>query len=160
MGRRGPPPKPSRLKELAGNPGRRPLNPREPKPAAGRPRQPVWLPAGAKKAWREVCRTLEAIGLLTTADGHALTCLCLAWHELETATATLEAEGRHVRLATGYLTPHPAVAQQRSAWNAVRQFSQLFGLDPSSRSRVALPATAEGPADPLEELILRAHDAG
>ncbi len=37
MGQRGPAPKPTALRILEGNPGKRPLNASEPRPRAGRP---------------------------------------------------------------------------------------------------------------------------
>jgi phage terminase small subunit len=42
---------------------------------------------------------------------------------------------------SGAVQPHPAVAQQRSAWKAVRDFACLFGLDPSSRGRLKVAAS-------------------
>ncbi|HME91136.1 MAG TPA: P27 family phage terminase small subunit [Myxococcaceae bacterium] len=38
----------------------------------------------------------------------------------------------------GMVRPHPAVAAQQSAWEAVRKFSALSGLSPSDRARLAV----------------------
>ena len=67
MAQRGRKPKPTALKELEGNPGRRPLNGAEPKPDRKAPRCPSWLEEEAKKEWR-VWAILEQMGLLTEMD--------------------------------------------------------------------------------------------
>lgn len=68
MAQRGRKPKPTALKELEGNPGRRPLNGAEPKPERKAPRCPSWLEEEAKKEWRRMGRILEQMGLLTEMD--------------------------------------------------------------------------------------------
>lgn len=147
------PPKPTRLKILQGNPGKRPLNRREPQPTQKLPKCPVWLAPAAKKKWKSLVPELGRIGLLTVVDGDALAAYCQAWAEFEWATRTLAREGRTVTIPkTGYVMPHPAVAQQRSAWKAVREFSALFGLDPSSRSRLEVPGE-NLERDELEEFL-------
>ena len=68
MAGRGRPPKPTAIKELEGNPGKRPLNKNEPKPKAKAPKCPPWLESDAKKEWRRLSKELEAMGLLTQVD--------------------------------------------------------------------------------------------
>lgn len=145
MGRRGPPPKPSRLKVAAGNPGKRPLNPQEPRPAVEAPRMPAWLPRRAKAEWQRIVPELLGLGLLTRIDLGALASYCVAVGELEEATRTLDKEGRvcvqPIMDKTGEkvgerLRPHPAVAMQRSAASLVKAFAVEFGLSAASRTRV------------------------
>ena len=145
MGRRGPPPKPTKMKEAAGNPGKRRLNDREPKPEVGAPRMPAWLPARAKAEWKRIVPELERLGLLTVIDLAALASYCVAYSEVEAATRTLEKEGRicvwsifdkqGVKVGER-LKAHPAVQMQRDAARLVKQFISEFGLTPASRSRV------------------------
>jgi P27 family predicted phage terminase small subunit len=94
MGRRGPPPKPTKLKIAAGNPGKRPLNPHEPQPVTSAPRMPAWLSKRAKAEWRRIVPELTNLGLLTRIDLAALAAYCQAYAELEEATRTLDKEGR------------------------------------------------------------------
>lgn len=137
---------PAELKILRGNPGKRPVRTGQPRPAPGKPKCPPWLSQRAKKKWRELARTLEPLGLLTVIDGDTLAAYCVAWVELQDATETLEREGRTVKASTsGYLMPHPAVAMQRSALQAVRAFAALFGLDPADRSKISVTPPA-GPS--------------
>lgn len=53
MAQRGRKPKPTAVKVLEGNPGKRSLNTNEPKPQKKTPRCPAWLEAEAKKEWKE-----------------------------------------------------------------------------------------------------------
>ena len=46
------------MKQLEGNPGKRPLNEREPTPPKGTIRCPNWLEAEAKKEWERILDTL------------------------------------------------------------------------------------------------------
>ena len=61
----GRPPKPTALKALAGNPGKRPLNQAEPKFEARVMRAPAHLSDEAKREWRRVSKELVAVGLLS-----------------------------------------------------------------------------------------------
>ena len=79
MAQRGRKPKPTALKVLEGNPGGRPLNPNEPKPAKKAPRCPAWLEDEAKKEWKRMGKTLEQMGLLTEMDMAAFAGYCQAY---------------------------------------------------------------------------------
>ena len=59
MARAGRRPKPSAIKRLEGNPGKRPINMREPKPDKKAPPCPKWLDPEAKKEWRRLSKKLE-----------------------------------------------------------------------------------------------------
>ena len=65
MAQRGRKPKPTAIKELEGNPGKRLLNADEPKPERKVPPCPKWLEPEAKKEWRRLSKQLEQIGVLT-----------------------------------------------------------------------------------------------
>ncbi len=77
MGERGPAPKPTALKVLQGNPGKRALPKGEPRPPApSPPPAPRWLGEEARREWRRVARALHGAGLLTEADHDALALYC------------------------------------------------------------------------------------
>lgn len=145
------PPKPTRLRLLEGNRGRRPINTNEPQPAPGVPPCPRWLPAAARAEWKRVTKALPE-GLLTQADRGVLVAYCIAFGELQWAVETLAAEGRVITIEkSGYQAPHPAVAMERSAWEAVRKLAGVLGLDPSSRTRLSVPEPPSN--DPLERFL-------
>jgi P27 family predicted phage terminase small subunit len=153
VGKRGPPPKPTVIKILNGNPGKRPLPDNEPQPAPATGLQPPgWLKGHAMAIWQEIVPELERLGLLTLLDRAAVLCYCQAWAEFLLSTEVLEKDGRYVQRGTGGLASHPAIAQQRTAWRAIKDFSALFGLDPSSRSRISVPQKADED-DPMSEFL-------
>jgi len=151
----GPKPKPTALKIFQGNPGKRKLPRAEPKPLAKAPPCPAFLGAVAKAKWATLVPELSRLGLLTIIDGDTLSCYCQAWAEFEASTRQLEKKnGRFITIVeTGYVQPHPAVAQQRSAWAAIKSFASLFGLDPSSRSRLDAGSKADGGRNELDDFL-------
>ena len=68
MAQRGRKPKPTAVKVLEGNPGKRSLNTAEPKPEKKAPRCPSWLEDEAKKEWKRMSKQLEQLGILTEID--------------------------------------------------------------------------------------------
>lgn len=157
MGRRGPPPKPTALKILAGNPGKRPLNPREPQPSAQAPRCPAWLPKEAKREWRRIVPELEAMRVLTRVDGDALTAYCQTYARWRAAEEFLVQHGEvyPLRDESGKvrcMQQFPQVSIARNLLLLLRAYQQEFGLTPAARTRVqAIPLPRE--LDPREARI-------
>ena len=86
LAQRGRKPKPTAVKQLEGNPGKRQLNANEPKPAARAPSCPKWLEDDAKKEWRRLAKQMEQLGILTEVDMAAFAGYCQAyarWKEAE-----------------------------------------------------------------------------
>ena len=69
MAVRGRKPKPTALKQLEGNPGKRQLNEHEPVPPKSTVRCPAWLEPEAKKEWKRLAPSLEAMGILSSRVG-------------------------------------------------------------------------------------------
>lgn len=74
----GPPPKPTALKLLQGNPGRRPINDKEPMPDTATPDEEPPIPLGdeARQIWRAMVPMMTKIGLLTVCDTRLLARYC------------------------------------------------------------------------------------
>ncbi len=135
---RGRKPKPTALKKAEGNPGKRKLNEREPKPAAGVGSPPVWLDDFAKTVWRRVVKELEAVGMLTRVDRDSLGCYCQAVSSLKTAREEIAKDGITIQGLHGPVK-NPACAVEKDAMTAIRQFGSEFGLTPASRARLTTP---------------------
>lgn len=61
-------PKPTAVKKLEGNPGKRKLNTKEPVPAKGMPTCPNWLLPEAKSEWKRLAELMNQMGVLTEVD--------------------------------------------------------------------------------------------
>ena len=124
---------------MMGNPGKRPLNEREPKPS-GVPSCPRFLTKPARKEWRRVAARLVAMGseMLTDIDRAALACYCQAVGRLEDAERELVKYGNVIKTPKGYPIQNPYLAIANKAIDQIRQFAVEFGMTPSSRSRVQL----------------------
>jgi len=149
MGTPGRKPKPKHLKVLEGNPGKRPLNTKEPKPRPVAPRCPRWLTAEAKREWRRVAPELERLGLLTQIDRLALAGYCQAYARWRQAEEVLEQKGLTFTTPNGYIQQRPEVAIAQRNLQAVRAFCGEFGLTPSSRGRISLPDQDDDDLDGL-----------
>lgn len=94
-------PKPTALKILEGNPGKRPLNDKEPKPDSKAPRCPSWLEEEAKREWKRMSKTLETIGVLTKIDKAAFAGYCQAYATWKEAEEVLSKHGTIFRTPSG-----------------------------------------------------------
>lgn len=136
-------PKPTRTKQLQGNPGKRKLNGAEPKPG-GRPTRPIWLVGEARKEWERLAGRLHTCGILTAVDRSILAAYCVAWASYVEAVEALR-EGALVQVtATGYESPSAWWVIRRNAAAEVAKLGAELGLTPSSRSRLTVP---EKPAE-------------
>ena len=65
-------PKPTAIKQLEGNPGKRALNAEEPKPLIGTPEMPKGMGRNATRIWKRKAAELLSMKVLTVVDGLAL----------------------------------------------------------------------------------------
>lgn len=135
-------PKPTQLKVITGNPGKRPLNTKEPKPAVKRLVPPAWLDPKARYAFQELEKILgEDMRVLTGADRMALELLCDVYSEYREARDVILRDGSTYEVETeqgSYVRPRPEVAIAADAWKRVKSMLTEFGLTPSSRTRIKM----------------------
>lgn len=147
----GPAPKPTKLKQLQGNPGKRPLNQREPQPKGNRFNCPSWLSDEAKAEWRRIVPELRELGLATRIDHAALEAYCEQYARWREATLLLREGGLSYMTSTGNLRERPEVGIANEALKNMRMLLTEFGMTPASRSRISV---APPPApDPFEEFL-------
>lgn len=145
-------PKPTALKQLEGNPGKRPLNSSEPKPG-GVPDCPSHLDRIAKSEWKRVSQELIAVGLLTSVDRAILAAYCESWSRWVQATKLLRQQevekGRSmlvIATQNGNAIQNPLIGIINTASEQIRKLATELGLSPSARSRLHVePASAEDP---------------
>lgn len=145
-------PKPTALKQLNGNPGKRPLNRKEPK-FSGTPTCPKHLDKAARAEWKRVSDELSATGLLTTVDRAALAAYCAAWSRWVDAETNIQKFGTVIKSPkSGFPIQNPYVGIANTALDQMRKFAVEFGMTPSSRSRISV---TDGPTsgDPFAEFM-------
>lgn len=157
MGRRGPPPKPTPLKLVTGNPGKRALNKREPKAVGTYGAPPAHLTRVGQSLWRRLAKKLNAMNLESEGDRNALEILCSAYEEWREAREIVIDEGLTYERKTAQgevmIVARPEVAIAADAMRRVHRLLLEFGLTPSARSRVT---AGEAPTvDPMEEFLNR-----
>lgn len=163
MGRRGPPPKPTALKLVAGNPGGRELPAGEPIPPAGEPDPPEFLDERARDVWKQVVPRLARIGLARSIDGIPLGRYCVMIVSWTDAVNFVRKNG------TTYAVRAPDEGKKPGRILAVREFPQVgearklnqalitiereFGLTPAARTRinVQLEAKSKGDVNELKQ---------
>lgn len=154
---RGRRPKPTRLKYLTGNPGKRALNMREPRPDPEIPDCPEQLSPAAQAEWRRLCAELGKLNLLTNLDRGALATYCAAYALWAAAIENVHKYGAMVKSPTGYPMQSPYIAIANRQAEIMMRIASEFGFTPASRSRIATPPS-ETPT--LFDLEIPQNDPG
>jgi P27 family predicted phage terminase small subunit len=143
---RGRKPKPTGLKLIEGNPGKRPLNKNEPKPATEVPTCPAHLNPSAKAEWKRIARLLVALGIVSLLDRAALAAYCQAYGRWVEAERKLQETPLLIKLPSGYIQQSPWLAIANKQLELMYKYMAELGLSPASRSRVStLPAVRAKP---------------
>jgi P27 family predicted phage terminase small subunit len=152
----GPPPTPTHLKLIRGNPGKRPVRP-EPQPviAESPPDAPSYLVGYACDEWYRLAPELHRLGLLTLLDVTALAAYCWAymhWPTAEEALARMAerdqtTSGLLVKRADGNAGQNPLLSISRKAAADMVRYASEFGLSPAARARISAGVGYE-PAGP------------
>jgi P27 family predicted phage terminase small subunit len=140
---RGRRPKPSRLKLLTGNPGKRPLNIHEPMPEVAIPDCPAELGPVARREWDRMAPQLAALRILTQLDRAALAAYCGAYAMWAEATEAIQKYGTMVKSPTGYPVQSPYVSIANRQAEIMMRIASEFGFTPASRSRISAPRESE-----------------
>lgn len=146
-------PKPTSLRLIEGNKGKRALNKKEPKLELSQPTPPQFLCDDAKVEWGRVVGTLFAAGLMTEMDRAALAAYCQAygrWAQAERALARMADKDElnralMVKTTNGNAIQNPLVGIANKAKDDVVRHAIEFGMTPSARARVTA-----NPDDPQE----------
>jgi P27 family predicted phage terminase small subunit len=137
-------PKPTHLKVVTGNPGKRALPKAEAQVAPALPSPPEHLSADARAEWSRVAEELFRAGLLTGVDRAALAAYCAAyarWVGAERAIAEMARRdsltgGLMIKTTNGNAIQNPLVGIANKAAADLVRFAAEFGMTPSARSRI------------------------
>jgi P27 family predicted phage terminase small subunit len=142
---RGRKPKPTHLKLLEGNLGRRRLNSDEPRPHTSLPTCPQHLYPIAKAEWKRLARQLFALGILTTLDPAALAAYCQAYGRWVEAERKLSETPALLKMPSGYVQQNPWLTIASKQLELMHKYLSEFGLSPVARSRVNIKSTVFRP---------------
>ena len=121
-------PKPTTLKLIEGNPGKRPLPENEPTPYPKAPECPDDIDSGAQDVWKRLGPKLERLGLLTETDGDLFSMLC----QIRSRLVWI-----HQEIDKGDESKRSFLLKEERLYSALlRQYATEFGLSP--RGRVGL----------------------
>jgi P27 family predicted phage terminase small subunit len=90
------------------------------------------------------------MGVLTFVDEPSMASLCQAVADFRAAVEEIRADGMTVSTAMGGLKAHPCITMRNDAARRIALFGALFGMDPSSRSRLSV---VKPPEDPLANFL-------
>jgi P27 family predicted phage terminase small subunit len=147
------PTKPTALKDLAGNPGKRPPKPNRATPPAPAkfPGPPKNLGLHGRRYWKEVGPDLLTAGLFTMADFTAFLLLCDSIQIYAVAKDEIR-EGKSIVEDTdsGFRkSPYLAIKDQQHA--QILTLLKEFGMTPRARENVSSGSADED--DPIAELM-------
>ena len=140
----GRPAKPTALKLIEGNKGKRPLNKKEPKALRKQPTKPKHLTPFASEFWDRIVSLLEETGVLAGVDEVAIERVAEIYSDIRIAQQSIRREGATYAAVTGsgetMIKGNPAVQQLRAADQQLKGYLTEFGLTPASRSRIEIAA--------------------
>ena len=149
---RGRKPKPTKQKQLAGNPGKRALNNNEPEfTKLTKVDAPAWMPEFAIGMWETIVPDLLANDVLTVPDLHNVESFCMAYCRWREAEQDITDNGITIHTEKTVIK-NPAVTVVNEAKRQMVQFGSLLGLDPSSRQRLIGPKPNENQGNPFSDL--------
>ena len=145
--------KPTAIKILEGNPGKRKLNAYEPRPTKKAPPCPTWLDKEARREWRRLAKSLEAMGVLTEADAAVFAAYCQAYGRWKQAESKIT-DGNLVFLTpSGYPQQNPYLSIAQQNMKLMHSFASEFGLTPASRSRIIAGSENSLSNDEMDDLL-------
>ena len=132
-------PKPTYLKVVEGNKGKRPVNKSEPKPGQASTMPPPYLIPEAKKIWKRLVPELKKLHLFTKIDRDMFAAYCTALARAKEADAAVT---EHGLTYTSYsekggetIKRRPETIILTEQLKLAKALAAEFGLTPSSRTR-------------------------
>ena len=161
-------PKPTALKAIEGNRGKRKTPDNEPQPEAVIPDMPKTIDADAKRTWKKLAPMLEQLGLITEADGDMLAILC----QIQARTSQIHKEMKQAKRESAKLrrlykeyfeareldkvkdiimllgdvkaTIAHLMKEERQYSQLFRQYGAEFGLSPRGRTGLTVGGGKDG----------------
>jgi P27 family predicted phage terminase small subunit len=154
--RGGRPKKPTGLKVLQGNPGKRALPDDEPLPQVEIPEVPETLRGeAARREWQKIVQMMYDQNLMTGFDADALGLYCQAHGDLVELMDEFDEQGRQfvlVHETSGRHYKNPTYVAIMETRRDLLRYCVEFGMTPSSRAKVSTVTQAK-PKDAADEFF-------
>jgi len=137
-------PKPTKIKELASNPGRRPLNVDEPQYSRVRDTAPKDLDKVGRDEWNRISHEMRELGVITKMDETILFAYCDEFSTYKMAIKEMRKpkQKKLILLSpSGYPIQNPFLSIKRKSIQVLKGLASELGLSPASRSRVTAAPT-------------------
>jgi P27 family predicted phage terminase small subunit len=135
----GPAPKPTALKVIGGNAGKRPLNKQEPDPPALVDlTAPAWLPDGAKAVWDEMAPDQSQAKMLSAIDREEFAKYVFCCWQIREVADEVVAKPTCRSATTGAEYLNPKASYLSMMMKSAKGLAEQFGRTPAARSRVAI----------------------
>lgn len=151
----GPKPTPTETKRRRGNPGRRPLNEREPEPPRGAPPMPEdYFDTEGERAWKWLCKQLDTMGTLAESDEDLMILFCDTRSEYRKNRQAVRKYGG-VLISPKSTLPFIGAHTNYEAMLKKQLHTCITELGLSSSSRTRILGPEKGDDDPLLVLLQR-----
>jgi P27 family predicted phage terminase small subunit len=148
---KGRKPKPTHLKLISGNPGKRPLNDAEPIPLGDLSEPPDWLTESQKAGWNYAIEHAPAC-LLKKLDRSALVVWVVAEDLHRQASENVAKYGILTEAPnTGYPMQSPYLPVVNKQAQIMLKVAEQLGFTPASRSRISVPELS-GQSNPFNKI--------
>ena len=141
---KGRKPKPTKLKLLEGNPGKRKIK-KDPDVSSGIPSPPPHLDKYAKQEWKRLAVGLHTVGILYDVDRAVFAAYCQAYSRWRSAEELIQevsqgsaASALVTKSTKGTIIKHPLIDISEKAAAAMVKYASDFGLSPVARARLAI----------------------
>ena len=143
-------PKPTSLKLVTGNPGKRPLPKNEPMPKTPVGDPPQELNDDGLAEWHRVSKELSALGMITGFDRQSLLMYCVAYQLWVDALRKVNASGAMLRSPKGFPLQNPYLAVVNKQAEIMIKLASDFGFSPAARARIGIALEDKSRSDPAE----------
>jgi len=161
VGRRGPPLKPTKLKVLRGNPGKRRL-PGDANLPPSVPTCPEWLTPRAKTLRTRIVKGLTKLGVINELDREKLAFMAQALdeaYELEARIIEIRkadgVEGLIFYTDKGFPMPNPLVKLRNDTVARFHKLASEFGMSPADRATLLRGGAEQTPENPLAAFLAK-----
>ena len=157
MGKRGPAPKQTKLREAEGafRPGGRKRPADELPTVEGRPSPSILVQADelSLSIYNETCDTLHSMGILTEQDGIMIESFALNYRELALCIKNMQQDGIEVESQRGSGKSSVFAVNYHRFMATHMKFLQELGLTPAARLRMVSPDRKESEGSAVDSLL-------